>query len=65
MPRGKKTDRTVATSRADDERALAMLRMRDRKISASKIAAQFGVTRSVVLGIFHRIDHDLARSEAA
>lgn len=50
-------------TRADDERLLRMLEARDRRQSASQIAARFATTRSAVLGALRRIDLDLAASE--
>lgn len=54
--------RAVAT-RDDDERVLAMLRERDRGLTAVEIGAAFGTSGSAVRMAFHRVDHDLAASE--
>lgn len=43
-------------TRADDERILAMLDLRDGdNLGQTRIARHFGVTKSAVAGVFHRV----------
>lgn len=52
-------------TRADDERLLAMLDLRDRGLNSPQIGEQFGLRQNAVRTLFQRIDRDLSKSEEA
>jgi hypothetical protein len=54
--------RAYAT-RADDERLLAMLDLRERGLNSPQIGERFGLRQNAVRTLFQRIDRDLSKSE--
>lgn len=54
---------TYTDDRADDERRLGMLRLRDKGWTSHRIGAAFKLTSSAVRTILRRIDEDYAASE--
>jgi hypothetical protein len=54
----------MTPTRADDDLVLAMLRQRDRGLTARAIGEPLGLRPEYVRVIFQRVDRALAKSEA-
>lgn len=55
----------ASATRAEDERLLAMLRLRDLGLNSPQIGRRFGLRQNAVRTLFQRIDRDLSKSEEA